>query len=46
VLVTRAVVDQIGSSGYLDFEPIGPVDLRGFPQKEELFLVRPQEPDA
>jgi adenylate cyclase len=44
VLVTRAVVDGIGSSGYLDFEPIGPVDLRGFPQKEELFLVRPQEP--
>lgn len=46
VLVTRAVVDEIGTSGYLDFGPIGPVELRGFPQKEELFLVTPGEPGA
>lgn len=45
VLVTRAVVDEIGSSGYLGFEPIGPVDLRGFPKKSELFLAGPHEPD-
>ena len=43
VLVTRSAVDETGSAAPLDFEPIGPVDLRGFPQKSELFVVRPRE---
>jgi adenylate cyclase len=41
VLVTRAVVEAIGDSEYLDFEPIGEVDLKGFPLPAELFIVRP-----
>jgi adenylate cyclase len=43
VLVTRAVVEAIGESDYLDFEPIGEVDLKGFPQPAELFIVRPKK---
>jgi class 3 adenylate cyclase len=40
VLVTRALVDEIGESDYLDFEPIGEVELKGFPVPTELFIVR------
>ncbi len=40
VLVTAAVVDAIGSSGYLHFDPIGEVDLKGFPKAVELFVAR------
>ncbi len=40
VLVTQAVVDAIGSSEYLAFEPIGKVDLKGFPEPAELFVAR------
>jgi adenylate cyclase len=40
VLVTRDVVDAIGESDYLAFEPIGHVDLKGFPEPAELFIVR------
>jgi adenylate cyclase len=43
VLVTAAVVDAIGSSGYLRFDPIGEVDLKGFPRAVELFIVRTRE---
>jgi adenylate cyclase len=43
VLVTRAVVEAIGDSDYLEFEPIGEVDLKGFPQPAELFIVRPKK---
>jgi adenylate cyclase len=40
VMVTTAVVDAIGSSQYLDFTPIGRVDLKGFPEPVELFTAR------
>jgi adenylate cyclase len=43
VMVTTAVVDAIGRSDYLDFEPIGEVDLKGFPEPVELFVTRPRE---
>ena len=45
VMVTTAVVDGIGRSDYLAFDPIGEVDLKGFPQPVELFVVRPRESD-
>jgi adenylate cyclase len=41
VLVSRSVVDAIGSSEYLSFEPIGHVELKGFPEPAELFTARP-----
>ena len=40
VLVTREVVEAIGESDYLDFEPIGEVDLKGVAKPSELFVVR------
>ncbi len=40
VLVTSAVVDCIGTSQYLDLEPIGEVTLKGFPEATELFVAR------
>lgn len=43
VMVSRSVVDAIGSSAYLEFEPIGKVDLKGFPSPVELFVARPRE---
>lgn len=39
VLVTSAVADEIGSSDYIDFEPIGQVELKGIPEPVELFVV-------
>ena len=42
VMVTTAVVDGIGRSDYLEFDPIGEVDLKGFPQPVELFVARPR----
>jgi class 3 adenylate cyclase len=45
-MVTTAVADAIGSSDYLEFEPIGEVDLKGFPTPVELFVVRAREPEA
>ena len=36
----RAVVDAIGESDYLDFDPIGGVELKGFPEPVELFVAR------
>jgi adenylate cyclase len=44
VLVTAAVADAVGSSGYLGFDPIGEVELKGFPQPVELFIARAREP--
>jgi adenylate cyclase len=44
VMVTAAVVDGIGSSDYLSFEPIGRVDLKGLSEPVELFVVRAREP--
>ena len=40
VMVTRSVVEAIGGSDYLDFEPIGEVDLKGLAAPTELFVVR------
>ena len=42
VLVTAAVADAIGPSAYLEFGPIGEVDLPGFPAPVELFVARPR----
>jgi class 3 adenylate cyclase len=44
-MVTASVVDAIGQSAYLEFEPIGRVELKGFPKPAELFVVRAREPD-
>jgi hypothetical protein len=44
-MVTTAVADAIGSSGYLEFDPIGEVDLRGFPKPVELLVARARAPD-
>ncbi len=46
VMVTRAVADAIGESAYLEFDPIGGVDLKGFPEPVELFVVRARAPEA
>jgi adenylate cyclase len=43
VLVTASVVDAVGSSGYLEFDPIGEVELKGFPHPVELFVARARE---
>jgi adenylate cyclase len=43
VLVTAAVADTVGSSDYLRFDPIGEVDLKGFPHPVELFVARARE---
>ncbi len=40
VMVTTAVADAIGDSAYLDFDPIGRVELKGFPDPVELFVAR------
>ena len=40
VLVTDRVVDAIAESRYLEFEPIGEVELKGFPTATPLFIVR------
>ena len=46
VMVTTAVADAIGGSDYLEFDPIGEVDLRGFPTPVDLFVVRARAPQA
>jgi adenylate cyclase len=40
VLVTAAIVNTIGPSGYLAFDPIGEVELAGFPAPVDLFVAR------
>jgi adenylate cyclase len=45
VMVTTDVVDAIGGSRYLEFDPIGRVDLKGFPEPVELFVARAREPE-
>ena len=44
VLVTRSVADAIGSSNYLELDPIGKVDLKGFPEPIDLFIVASEDP--
>jgi class 3 adenylate cyclase len=46
VMVTTAVAESIGDSDYLEFDPIGEVDLKGFPRPAELFVARSRESDA
>jgi adenylate cyclase len=46
VMVTRAVADAIGDSGYLEFDPIGGVELKGFPKPVELFVARARQPET
>jgi adenylate cyclase len=41
VLVTDRVVESIGDNNYLEFEPIGGVELKGFPEPTPLYVVRP-----
>jgi adenylate cyclase len=43
VLVTTAIVDAIGDSNYLRFDPIGEVDLKGFPEPVNLYVARAEE---
>ena len=40
VLVTDRVVDAIEDRDGLEFEPIGEVNLKGFPVPTPLFVVR------
>ncbi len=40
VLVTKPCVGAIESSDFLEFDPIGEVRLKGFPQATELFIAR------
>ena len=46
VMITTAVADAIGDSAYLRFEPIGRVELKGFPEPVELFVVHARDPDG
>jgi len=46
VMITAAVVDAIGPSDYLEFDPIGRVELKGFGEPVELFVARAREPGA
>ncbi|HMC06478.1 MAG TPA: adenylate/guanylate cyclase domain-containing protein [Solirubrobacterales bacterium] len=46
VMVTTAIADAIGRSDYLEFDPIGEVDLKGFPRPVELFVVRARPPGS
>ena len=46
VMVTTAVADALGDSGYLEFDPIGGVELKGFPQPIELFVARAKGTDG
>jgi adenylate cyclase len=45
VMVTTAVADAIGDSAYLVFDPIGRVELKGFPEPVDLLVVRARPPD-
>ncbi len=40
VLVTKPLLDALNGSDYLDFEPIGDVELKGFPAPIELYIAR------
>jgi adenylate cyclase len=45
ILVTQPVADAIGGSEYLEFDPIGKVGLKGFPEPVDLFIVRAGDPN-
>jgi adenylate cyclase len=40
VMVTRPVVEAAGDADYLHFDPIGDVELKGFPQPVSLYVAR------
>ena len=40
VIITRSAVDQIGQSDYLEFDSLGELTLKGFPEPTELFVAR------
>ena len=42
VLVTKPVRGAVGESQFLEFQPIGDVSLKGFPQPVGLFVVGPK----
>jgi len=42
VMVTESVLDAFGESEHLQFQPIGEVRLKGFPEPVSLFSVAPQ----
>jgi len=46
VMLTASVVDAIGGSDYLSFEPIGRVDLKGLSEPVELFVATVREPEG
>ena len=46
VMVTAAVVDAIGRSRHLEFEPIGRVELKGFGKPVELFVASARGSDG
>ncbi|MEZ5060595.1 MAG: adenylate/guanylate cyclase domain-containing protein [Solirubrobacterales bacterium] len=39
VIITKAAVEQIGESEYLQFESLGELTLKGFPEPTELFVA-------
>jgi adenylate cyclase len=41
VLVTEALVEAIDGSDFLKFDPIGEVELKGFPEPISLYIARP-----
>ncbi|HSI80174.1 MAG TPA: adenylate cyclase regulatory domain-containing protein [Solirubrobacterales bacterium] len=45
VMVTAAIVEAIGDSDFLEFEPIGRVELKGFGSPVELYTVRARATD-
>ena len=45
VLVTTAVADAIGDSAYLELDPIGRVELKGFPRAGRAVLGPGPRPD-
>ena len=44
VLVTAELADELGGNEFLDLEPIGAVDLKGFPEPIELFVAARRGP--
>jgi adenylate cyclase len=46
VMVTRDIVDSMADAEYVEFQPIGRVTLKGFPEPISLFTARPVSPTA
>lgn len=44
VIVTRSAVEVIGGSDYLEFESLGELGLKGFPEPVELFVATARGP--